>query len=195
MKTNSYLWIYLFHTQYIGCIIVVMFQLIQIRHIRQELLISQQELATRARISLTTLQNIEAEIANPSFNCLKKIFRELGLNMNLNADNNCWDVLASLGLPITSKEKNFQIAKSRDNLVHYLKISARSITSGPKQENHSRKLEAIESLLVALRDHYPTFYQKRIKKVPLIDNLIPDEISGKHIKLRRLVLASIGEYF
>src|SRR5690349_6008984 len=62
--------------------------------------LSQSEIAHRARTSLATIQNIEAGNANPALATVERIFKVLGLRLELRSAPLDWDRLASLGVPI-----------------------------------------------------------------------------------------------
>ncbi|GEM_PF-6046474 len=104
-----------------------------------------------------------------------------------------WDVLASLGLPITGKN-NLNIEKNEDNLIHYLKMGCQNLLDFP-DENSPRMKESIESLLLAIKGHYPTIYKSKISKIKfIIENFTPKQITGRHLKLRRIALSTLGKY-
>ena len=74
-----------------------------IRDTRRCLGISQTALAVRAGVSLATLQNIEADRANPSLSTLEKLLEPLGLGLALEPQQADWDALAGLGLPLSRR--------------------------------------------------------------------------------------------
>jgi transcriptional regulator with XRE-family HTH domain len=52
----------------------------QVRRAREQALLTQEELATRARIGLTTLNRIERNHADPQFRTIRKIAKALDVN-------------------------------------------------------------------------------------------------------------------
>ena len=158
---------------------------------RQLLNMTQQKLASRAGISICTLQNIESNKANPTLEVLNKVLVHLGLKSTIaNLDAN-WETLIHLGLPLTDKSNlKPKIQKSADLLHRELVLACLEL------ENHeiaeSRKREAVEALILTIYLHYPSYY-KSING-PLLEKYLNLQPSGKLIKLSRIVHQQLSEY-
>jgi len=162
-----------------------------VRNRRLILGFTQQMLAQKSGISIGTLQNIEAGIANPSIAILDKILGPLHLETQVVETRFNWDILCELGLPISSNKKIKGVNLTAEILIDNIKIGCLNLSSNPD----NRLKIAMESLILAIKQHYPTMFKKKLEKITLIyENFVPIKITGSHIKLRRLALAKIGQY-
>ena len=162
-----------------------------IQNRRLTLGITQQALAQKSGISLATLQNIEAGIANPSLSILDKILGPLHLFTQVVESHYDWNILCQLGLPINAEEPIKGLEFTPEILIDNIKIGCLKLLN----TQDSRLQIAMEALILAIKQHYPTLFKKRLEKIPLVcDNFLPTKITGSHIKLRRLALAKIGQY-
>ena len=144
---------------------------------------SQSELAVRAGVGLATLQNIEADRANPSLKTLESIFAVLRIKIRFEQSSPQVDrgMLAVLGLPLMS-EGEAGYAPTRTGLLSQL--AAVSL-----DEFKGREVKALSSWLHAIHDHYPSTWNEVAPKLRAWAQ--NQETSPK---LRRLALARLGKY-
>ena len=74
-----------------------------IKKARSDAGLTQFELAHMAEVSLPTVQNIEAEKANPSLSTLGSLFRVLGYEIEVKYKSRVWDLLSVCGAPLLLK--------------------------------------------------------------------------------------------
>lgn len=163
----------------------------RVREARHELGMSQLDLSHEARVSLATVQNIEAGRANPSLATLGRILEALGLDIELVEKAADWDLLGDHGLPIT------RIGRARHQpgaatLLKHLRLAAREIDRAGAPDGRLR--ESLEALLLALRTSFPTRYRRWVRRAPLLERLTPEAPTGRVIKLRRIAASRLGEY-
>ena len=128
----------------------------RLAHARKARGLSQSEVASRARTSLATIQNIEAGRANPSLETVERIFKILGLRLVIQDAPPAWDRLISLGVPLVAND-SVSIRPDRELLrVELSKLSADSIDT----ITDTREKSALVSWLKALHDHYPLFWNR-----------------------------------
>jgi transcriptional regulator with XRE-family HTH domain len=165
-----------------------------IRNRRKDLGLSQSQLAHEARVSLPTIQNVEAGKANLSQSTLGKIFEVLGLQLSIVSEDPRWEEGIALGVPLTGTiEGTF---KSSKDFIRSLDDFLRSLPQ--KKESmlkETRNWEAFTGFLWALETHYPRTLQKlsyaKKARFLLAQNLKIFE-PGRLIKLRRIALSNIG---
>lgn len=168
----------------------------QLRERRKRLGMSQSAVATAAGISLLTLQNIEAGRGNPSLGILEALFAALGLSLELKVREPDWSRLVSLGLPITMTDRKKSAAdgvRSSKELPAQLTKAALVIGDAPGI-HPERLIEAFQSLLLALKLHFPTYYRTNLQGIASIEALFPHKISGRLVKLQRQALPVLCEY-
>jgi transcriptional regulator with XRE-family HTH domain len=144
---------------------------------------SQSELAIKAGVGLATLQNIEADRANPSIKTLRTILKVLHIEIRFESTRRKADrkILLSLGLPLMGDEEG-EYVRTRARLLTQLQTLSFADFKG-------RELRALSSWLHAIRDHYPSFWEEvpaRLKAWSQNQQVSP--------KLRRLALARLGSY-
>jgi transcriptional regulator with XRE-family HTH domain len=88
--------------------------LAQLARRRRELGLTQKALARRSRVSLATLQNVEADRANPSLRILRSLLDALELDLRATAEPSCWDALIGLGLPLAAIGPNTRPPRGTD---------------------------------------------------------------------------------
>ena len=157
--------------------------------LRKQRSLSQKELAYISDLSLATLQNIEAQKANPSLKTLTQLADIFDLELELKEKAFDWEELSRFsGLLVTKKPYPHPDKKS---LNLFLKKACFHFKNTPGLKE--RYKEAFESLLLALKHHYPSFYKKHQS---LYDFVCPNvkNITGRHIKLRRIALRHLGGY-
>ena len=103
-----------------------------------------------------------------------------------------WDILALLGAPILAKSQPKGPA-SGELLARQVPAAAEELGRLPQTEDFSRKLEALQALLLAVKSHFPGFYDEKLDSLKT-RKLFPQEITGRLIRLRRQALARICEY-
>lgn len=162
---------------------------------RHDFGITQLQLSLLSGISLPMIQLIESGEGNPSIKTLTKALHALGLNLNLTEESANWDLLVLCGVPIYA-EKNYNISPSDNLLISQLRIAVKELNK--KKDNKDgeilRKREAVEAVLLALKNHYPTFYKNRISNFKEIRDFTPKEITERHIKLVRLSTPLLTKY-
>lgn len=150
------------------------------------------KLAHESKVSLPTIQNIEAKNANPTIDVLEKLFFTLGLELILHPIQFDVEKAIALGVPLISSLKNFDVFKPSSTI---LKQEVRKWHYAFEGSSLSEREElAIVSFLVAIKDHYPTFYNDEII-CPVFEKKIEEKRTlGKVIKLRRMSLNNLSKY-
>ncbi len=165
----------------------------RVARFRTMLGITQTELSRQAGVSLASVQNIEAGRANPSLDTLQRVLAPLGQRIELVAGPADWDALCRLGLPLTARShRNFQ--RNDDELGLQVFLAAGELDQRPLVENHQRKAEALQALLLAIKTHFPGCYNKHCKRSPLLRPYVPKKPSGRVIKLARISTRMLAEY-
>lgn len=160
---------------------------------RIEMGLTQVSLAHLSGISLPTIQNIESNKANPSLSVLKSLFETLAIKIELKSSPANWVNLAECGAAITvlNQEKGSHIKPSPQVLLHNLKLACRELKNAKNtnsaDSDHERKMQAVQSLFLALKLHFPSFYKKKCAKVPLFFEWVPKtgDVPGKLLRLYR----------
>jgi len=165
----------------------------QVRKTRLELGLTQSQLSRIANVSLATLQNIEAGRANPSLAVLHRILDVLGLDLHCLAKPADWHELSALGLPLLQTETRF-VSLDPDLLARNVRLAAQELSNEGPAAGQERRIEALQALLLALRDHFPRFFEKHFARSITVNGLIPDELSGRLIRLRRIGATALAEY-
>jgi len=157
---------------------------------RKSLGLSQVSLATLARISLPTLQNIEAGKANPSWDVVTKLSKALKIKITLESEEIDWALIGSLGVPMMSEKpikRQFSEAAESELKRAFFEIFK---LNKPLPE---RDLEALIAYAMALRDHEPTYFKtfKKFVSEAELNKKIKQMNFGRLIKLRRIALAQM----
>ncbi len=163
------------------------------RTARMDLGLSQSQLAHLSAVSLATIQNLEADRANPSLQTITAILGSLGYSLTVRCNGPDWDALSACGAPLmsgTAKPREH----SRELLLQSLRAAAAALGKGALVDASPRELESLQALLLAVESQFPTFFKKHLGCSPSIRKLLPDTLSGKHIKLKRLAESRISEY-
>ncbi|HEY8270814.1 MAG TPA: helix-turn-helix transcriptional regulator [Pseudobdellovibrionaceae bacterium] len=170
-----------------------------IRIKRNDLGLSQSQLAHEAGVSLPTIQNIEAGKANLSQSSLEQILEVLGLKLQVVAVGLDWNKVVQLGVPLTGvNEMTSDFPVDIKNFVSRLDEFLKTL-SLKKEEmlKSSRNWEAFTAFLWALDTHYGKILRRLryVKKAKFIlsQNLEIFEL-GRLIKLRRIALANVGSF-
>lgn len=162
---------------------------------RQELGLTQAQLGQISGISTPMVHLIEAGKGNPSVKTLTKALNVLGLNLEIKEVGANWDLLALCGVPI-SIIKNNNITPTSLLLISQLKVAINELNLKKDfiDGETLRKRDALVAFILALKLYYPTFFKKEISKLRSVKNFIPNDITGKHIKLARISKAFLSEY-
>lgn len=138
---------------------------------RNNMGLSQVELAARSGVSLPTIQNIEAGRANPAWSTLESLFKILAVEVQLKAKPIDLKLWALHGVPLTSadiqgeryqKPQSSQLKKMLKNLVSQL----------PGNEDfHRKEWQAFLAFLWALHENYPIFFKQVDKESRYADLL------------------------
>lgn len=157
--------------------------------------LTQAALSQVSGISIPMVQLVESGEGNPSVKTLSKIFKPLGLNWEIKLESANWDLLTICGLPIYA-EKNYNISPSAKMLVSQIKIAIEELKQNfnKKSADFLRKNEALESLVIAIKHYYPTFYKKELSVSKSVNDFVPKELTGRHIKLVRLCGPYLARY-
>lgn len=164
-----------------------------IKDTRKALGLSQVKLAQLAKVSLPTVQNIEAEKANPSLSILESIFEALGLKANYTVETPDWNLLATLGAPMLV-EKEFNVTPTKDSLIKQIQLAAVYFSKRRSDDgNIERKRESIQCLLLGLRNQFPSVFSQ-VERAPVIRALLPHILTGRHIKLKRIAESRLSQF-
>jgi transcriptional regulator with XRE-family HTH domain len=159
---------------------------------RNDMGLSQTELAALSKVSLPTIQNIEAGKANPSLSVVKSLSDALGLEVKVKLSEPDWDLLVNCGLPLISEKKRAQGAPNADMLAQLIrKACVFTLQAG---QIDRRKKEALQALLLAIQTHYPTYFKLSFRKCSAVQDVFPKKITGRIIKLKRIALSHISQY-
>jgi len=169
--------------------------------VRNELNFSQQEVASKAGISLATYQTLEAKMANPSLSTLEKIAKVLGLELTFSQKRFSLSKMIKLGVPLFLENEgevgeNVSVVNTNDlqyELIDQLNC-IQTNKNGDIENLDSRSHKAIEAFLLAIFEHYPTFFKIHLAKNKNIERLLNNANTGEHIKLKRIALARVSEY-
>jgi transcriptional regulator with XRE-family HTH domain len=163
---------------------------IALKQIRREFNLSQIELAQESGVSLPTIQNIESGQANPTIEVLEKITSVLGLQIQVHCPPFDLDRAVAFGVPLIGKKESAVIINPTT-----LKIEARKwIQQWMQGKLSERDEEAIASFFLAMKLHFPDYYQKSVV-TPWLENKVKSKIAdGRIIKLYRIALANVSLY-
>lgn len=154
--------------------------------------LSQVELSKASGVSLPTIQNIEAGKGNPSICILGALLDPLGLKIEIRFEEVDWDLLAKLGVPLTSIGK-VKLTPSPELLIRVLRKYC-IIIKNSETKIELRKLEALQALLLAIKVQFPTYFRKNIHTSPVILSFVPPLVTGRLIKLKRIAEGALAKY-
>ena len=165
---------------------------IDLKALRISLGFSQVKLSHESRVSLPTIQNIEAHKANPTIDILEKLATALGIELKLEPIPFDIEIATALGVPLTNTTTPSKIIVINSTSLKY---EARKWHHALKQNALNEREEiALISFLTALKDHYPTFYKNEILGPVFEKKIKENRSSGKLIKLRRIALGNLSKY-
>lgn len=154
--------------------------------------LTQVELAAKSRVSLPTVQNLETGKGNPSVEVLEKLGSTLGFHLKFEIQSPDWSLLAAHGLPLLQLETTDPGHREhRERLIREVLIALGWLAYHP--EAH-REGEALQAYLLAMRDHFGTFYRSNFAKSHSANRLLSLPMTGRVIKLRRLAITSLAEW-
>ncbi len=174
-----------------------------IRSARLELGLSQAALASRAAISLLSVQKLEAGRANPEWKTVTAVLDSLGLSLETRPKGVDWNLLAACGAPLMSRGRAVsRIQPSQKLLVTAIESACREVSSSPgtyaaaraEVESRERKTEALQALLLAVQCQYPKFFGRHFAKSQLVMSVLPAEVTGRLIKLKRQAESVIARF-
>jgi transcriptional regulator with XRE-family HTH domain len=162
-----------------------------LKELRTSMRFSQARLSQESKVSLPTIQNIEANKANPTLDILEKLLLPLGVEFKLSPIPFDVNRAIALGVPLSESTSKVDIVVSASTL----KLEARKWHRAFEMHSLSEREElSLVSFLMALKGHYPSFYEDEIKS-PIFEQKISHyKTSGKVIKLRRMALAQMSKY-
>jgi transcriptional regulator with XRE-family HTH domain len=161
-------------------------------HNRKVYGLSQVALAVKSGVSLPTIQNIEAGKSNPSLDVIEKLGAALGFLILFEQKEPEWSLLSDHGLPLLDNFNTHQNNMSdRIQFVNELLLACVWIS---EKSNCEREREALQALVVAIRDHYSTFYNKNLAHSKSVQQLSHLPMTGRVIKLRRIAIASLSRW-
>jgi transcriptional regulator with XRE-family HTH domain len=149
---------------------------------RIKLGLSQAQLASRAGVGTATIQNIERNIGNPALKTIEAIFAVLRIRIKFEVEavETDWSTCARLGCPLT--ENPSAVVPTSILLIE-------SVNQMDCQKLKNREAKAVSAWLQAVRDHYPSVWQK----VNYATRAWVNNQTGQP-KLRRIALNILGEY-
>jgi transcriptional regulator with XRE-family HTH domain len=156
----------------------------EIRALRLRQDFTQEKLAQLSKVSLPTIQNIEAGRANPSLMILEKILDALGAKLKISINKPTRDVLSLFN----TDQWEFQKSDLSEIIILLTQRYDLKTING-------RELDLLISLFVALQDHYSDWIKKQ-NISPSTFNILQqrrDEIDpNRLIKFRRIWLSKIS---
>lgn len=162
-----------------------------IRDTRKKLGLSQTDLSAASGVSLPTIQNIEAGRANPSLSTLQSVLDALGLRARYESASADWNYLSACGIPILTSERS-PVLPSVSLFLKELRRAALELSEDSADDE--RKREALQSCLLALKIHFPTFYERQVAGSALLAKLIPAQPNGRLLKLKRLAESKLSTF-
>lgn len=161
----------------------------QLKLKRKNLGLSQQRLAELAGVSLPTIQTMESGRANPSLEILIRISKVVGLGLVLEATPVDWDLLATLGIPLSTNNKSKINPTAEILILELRKALVISINA-----TADRKVEALAATLLALKSHWPSIFKKLGTLREAANQLIAEQDLNRLLKLRSLASESLQVY-
>ena len=173
-----------------------------LKEARVNLGMTQAELSRESGVSLPSIQNMEAGLANPSLSTLEPLLGALALGLTLTRTPADWDALAACGAPLFASGPGPRRGPvgaapraSRELLLRSLREACLDLSGpNPADEDRERKVEAVQAVLMALEAHFPSLFARQIR-APVFERFSsPKEPSGRLIKLKRLATARLASY-
>ena len=115
------------------------------------------------------------------------------MTRNLDHNERVWDQLAQHGAPLSCKQDPTG-KPTEASLAETMILASQDLKAHPNQDDKARKIEALEALVLALSLHYPSYYNGLIQRSKQITSWLPQDITGRHIKLKRIASAILATY-
>ncbi len=164
---------------------------------RNNMGLSQVELAVRSGVSLPTIQNIEAGRANPAWSTLESLFKILAVEVQLKAKPIDLKLWVLHGVPLTSAD--IQSEKYQKPQSTRLKKMLKSLAGQlPANEDfHRKEWQAFLAFLWAIHENYPAFFKQVDKESQYSDLLEKTYLhtnSDSFQKFKEISTAKLSEY-
>jgi len=159
-----------------------------VKSTRQQKGLTQMQVASEAKVSLATLQNLEAGRANPELHTLETILKVLGLDLVVHPKKPDWNILIHHGLPLLT-ENSLPVRAHVDSLIEELRRLSLHL---PRLRKRGREADALIALIWGVHDHYPSLWDQLDEDLKTWWSKQRRE--GRHLKLRRISLAKLGAY-
>ena len=109
------------------------------------------------------------------------------------ADERVWDRLALYGGPLFTLERSLE-EPSSDRLAEVIEAARDSLERFPEQADAARKREALRHFVFAVRHDFPTRFRQLQTEVPDIDAWLPESLTGRLIKHKRISARTMVRY-
>jgi transcriptional regulator with XRE-family HTH domain len=159
---------------------------------RREIGLSQVELAALSGVSLPTIQNIEANKANPSLDVLEKLLSCFGIELRTQLQALDYSKAISLGVPLF--DSNFDQDKIIPSVFLLFQESKKWSLLLSHSMLNEREEEAIVAFVYAINSHYPKFYKQKIRTKIFDEKIETFKSVGRVIKLRRIALVNLSRF-
>jgi transcriptional regulator with XRE-family HTH domain len=156
----------------------------QLKKLRQSLSLTQAELSRLAGVSIPLIQLLERGEGNPSLETLKRLGEVLGFQVLLEETPADWPLLITAGLPLAGP--------SLSGVTIKISVVVREFRLAHRQAQNEREREALKSMLLAIKMHYPSYYQRFFASQGLSVDLT--EVDGRILKLSRMARAKLSEW-
>lgn len=163
-----------------------------LRDQRLKLGLTQSQLAERSGLGLATIQNLEANRANPEWGTLERLCGELGLKIEIKGSPSRWQDLLPFGVPLlgasvrAGSDRPGSISKRLLN-----QVLGRMSEDSLRLVRDERERKALASFFCALRDHFPSSFQ--LLNIDLQAYLRVHFLDESNAKLRRIALSHLSE--
>ncbi len=107
-----------------------------------------------------------------------------------------WNVLFHFGLPMNI-EQSGNVVSPYEEVFKNIILSSHFLIENKNNREYNRYSDSFKALLLALKIHYPSKFIEIEKKtgLDLTVSFNLDDVSGRDIKLRRLCLSGVANYF
>lgn len=165
----------------------------EIKSFRLAMGITQGDLSRESKVSLPLVKRIEAGRIKPSLGMLSSILPVLGKEITTTISAIDWQEFANLGLPLPY-EKLPSFKPTKKLLIQRMRSASLYLRLEREASRNLRKVEAFESLVLAVKENYPKLFQTEFAKSILICSFLPTQPRGKHIKLKRVSETILASY-
>jgi len=107
-----------------------------------------------------------------------------------------WEILSVFGMPINIA-KTGKSESSYDEVFQNIIFASLFLTENRRNIDYNRHYDAFKAMLLALKIHYPSKYNEIENKTgsDLTSLFDLNNISGRDIKLQRISVSEIAEFF